>query len=317
MSKLIKILAVVLGVLVLAVLLLPFVVDANRFRPMLESNLRDALHREVTLGDLSLSLVSGGVTATDLAIAEDPAFGKDPFLRAKSLHVGVELLPLVFHRRLHVTALTIQEPAVVLRQNTAGVWNFSSLGGGPAKTEPKTSDSGESLDLSVSRIDISDGHFTFNKLALEKVSLGVQDFSPTAAFPFKFQAAVVGGGQIDLSGKAGPLAADASRTPFDAHLTIAQFNLAGAGLGGQASLDGTAVSTAGKLDVSGKLKVDRARLVRGGSPSTKTLELDCTVSHDLESRTGTRCGRVISTSARPSRVSRALTIYRARSRAFI
>lgn len=45
----------------------------------------------MSIGDLKLSILSGGVSADDLAIADDPAFSGGPFVRAKSLKVGVEL----------------------------------------------------------------------------------------------------------------------------------------------------------------------------------------------------------------------------------
>jgi AsmA protein len=48
-----------------------------------------ALGRQVKVGNLSLSLLSGGVTADNISIADDPAFSKTPFVQAKSLNVGV------------------------------------------------------------------------------------------------------------------------------------------------------------------------------------------------------------------------------------
>ncbi len=37
----------------------------------------------VGIGDISLSIFSGGVTVSDVSIADDPAFSKSPFLTAK------------------------------------------------------------------------------------------------------------------------------------------------------------------------------------------------------------------------------------------
>ena len=53
----------ILVFLVLAALCLPFLVDANRFKPRLEAELTKALGRKVTVGDLKLSLFAGGVSA--------------------------------------------------------------------------------------------------------------------------------------------------------------------------------------------------------------------------------------------------------------
>src|SRR5450631_2543322 len=80
--------------------------------PLLESRLTRALGREVKLGDLKLSLLSGSVTANDLAIADDPAYSHTAFVQAKSLAVKVELWPLLASRQLQVTGLEIDQPAI-------------------------------------------------------------------------------------------------------------------------------------------------------------------------------------------------------------
>ena len=58
------------------------------------------------VGNLKLSLLSGGVTAGDMTISDDPSFSQTPFVKAKSFHVGVDLAALVFSRKLKVTGLT-------------------------------------------------------------------------------------------------------------------------------------------------------------------------------------------------------------------
>ena len=96
--KALKIIGIVVVVLLLIAIALPFLINVNSFRPKLESELTEALGREVKVGNLSLSILSGSVSAEDLSIADDPAFSKDPFIRAKSLKVGVEVMPLIFSK---------------------------------------------------------------------------------------------------------------------------------------------------------------------------------------------------------------------------
>ncbi len=83
MRRALKWIAIGVGVLIVAIVALIFLIDANRFRPTLESSLSEALHRNVKLGNLSLSIFSGSVEANDLEIAEDPSFGKSPFSAPK------------------------------------------------------------------------------------------------------------------------------------------------------------------------------------------------------------------------------------------
>src|SRR6266498_438882 len=128
MKRVIKWIAIVIAILIVVALALPFLIDVNTFRPRIESELTNALGRNVTVGNLSLSLWSGSLAADDIAIADDPSFGNAPFIRAKALNVGVEVLPLIMSKTLHITDLTLSGPQVSLLRTPAGKWNFSTLG---------------------------------------------------------------------------------------------------------------------------------------------------------------------------------------------
>lgn len=129
MKRFFKILGIIIAVLIVIAIALPFFIDANVFRPKLESELTDALGRQVKVGNLSLSLFSGSVAADNISIADDPKFSNTPFVRAKSLKVGVEMIPLIFSKTLNVTNLTLNEPQISLVKSENGqTWNFSSLG---------------------------------------------------------------------------------------------------------------------------------------------------------------------------------------------
>jgi len=134
MKRALKIVGIVIAVLIVIVLVLPFVVNVNDYRPRIESELTNALGRNVTVGNLSLSLWSGSLAADNIAIADDPSFSKSPFIQARALNVGVELFPLVFSKTLHITDLTLTQPRVNLLRDRSGKWNFSTLGSAsPAK----------------------------------------------------------------------------------------------------------------------------------------------------------------------------------------
>jgi AsmA protein len=128
MKRALKWIGIVVVILIVIVLMLPFLIDVNSFRPRIESELTNALGRKVTLGNLSLSLWSGSLAADDIAIADDSAFSTSPFIRAKALNVGVEVVPLILSKTLHVTDLTLSEPQVALLRDRSGKWNFSTLG---------------------------------------------------------------------------------------------------------------------------------------------------------------------------------------------
>jgi AsmA protein len=107
MKTFFKVLGIIIALLIIAVIVVPFFIDANTFRPKLESELTDALGRQVKVGNLSLALWSGSVVADNILVADDPQFSKTPFVQAKSLKVGVELLPLILSRTLNIREITL------------------------------------------------------------------------------------------------------------------------------------------------------------------------------------------------------------------
>ena len=293
-----------LGLLLLSALALPFLIDPNTFRPMLEARLSEALGRAVKLGDLKLSILSGSVTANDLSIADDPAFSRTPFVAAKSLAIGVELWPLIKSRQVRVTSFTIEQPAIALIQAPNGDWNFSNLGGEKAaarRTQTPDSTGKTPMDLSVKLIKITGGRFSLGNtaghakpLVLEDVNLEVRDFSPAAAFPFTFATKVAGGGAIKLDGKFGPLdAKDVAASPLTANLDIDKLDLAGTGvtqsapaIAGLLGLQATIESNGTRAQVKGKLKGDNLKLAKAGTPAKRPVELAFNVDHNLRRNSG-------------------------------
>lgn len=307
MKRALSIAGIVVAVLIVGVLALPLFINANQFRPILEQRFTDALGRQVTIGGLQLSLLSGGASASDISIADDPAFSKQPFLRAKSLAVGVELWPLVVSRQLNVTSLTVDQPEIALLQTPAGDWNFSSIGGkaasAPSSPASVTSGSNSSApaELSVKLIRITKGRVSMDTVGskskpriLENVNVELRDFAPASAFPFSITADVAGGGSVKLDGKAGPIRpADLIQTPFDASLTVASLNLAGSGfaqpssgVAGIVSVDGKAASDGRTVNVNGKLKAENLKLAKGGSAAKRPVEIDLVLSHELAKQSG-------------------------------
>ena len=303
-KRILRAAVVVLVLLVAAVIGGSFLVDANRFRPALEARLAQALRRTVTVGNLRLSLLSGGVAAEDVSVADDPAFSKDLFLKAKSVKVGVDLPALIFSRKLNVRRIAVESPEIALIETPAGKWNFSSLG---AKSTGTTDPSGPAAssappDLSVTLLEIRSGRVTIANAGsrarpreFDDVEIELRDFSTNAEFPFTFSTKVAGGGEIKLDGKLGPISStDTALTPLDAKLEVTHFDLAssrllgnGAGYSGLVSIDGDLISTGQTADVNGAVKGEHLKLARNGSPASRTVELDFGLQHDLRNHTGT------------------------------
>ena len=291
--------AIVVAFLLLIALVLPLLIDANQFRPRLEAALTQALAREVRLGDLKLSIFSGGVAAADLSIADDPAFSKTPFIQAKSLKVGVELQPLIFSKKLNVTGIEIDAPQIDLIQSDTGTWNFASLGAKSSTPAPASS-ANSMQDLTVKLVKITNGRLSIKMAGearpkvLDKLNIEVKDFAPDVSFPASLSADIQGGGDVKLDGKAGPIdTKDTSETPFDVSLKLNKLDIAKAGFvrpqtgfGGLLSIDGNAASTGRELHLKGAIQAAQLKLAKNGKPATKTVGFDFAINHNLRQRTG-------------------------------
>lgn len=304
MNKIVKIAAIVIALLIVIALAVPFLINVNSFRPQIESSLSSALGRPVKVGNLSLSILSGSVEANELSIGDDPKFSTSPFLQAKTLGVGVELMPLVFSKELHVTHVLINHPEITLLRNREGIWNFSSLGnqaGQPASAPVKSEGTGAPGNLSVALLELKDGKISVgsvpprrNPIVYDKLNVSVRNFSLTSAFPVEVSAELPGGGSLKINGMAGPISpADASLTPVQAKVNIAKLDLAQSamvdpelGITGSADFDGTLNSDGHIAKADGTLKASSLKLVAKGSPSSAPVQVAFTAEHNLQKETG-------------------------------
>jgi AsmA protein len=307
MKRALRVTLIVVGILVVLLLVIPFLIPVNQFRPTIEEKASAALGRKVQLGNLSLSLISGSLSAENLSIGEDPKFSSSPFLTAKSLKVGVEILPLIFSKTLNVTGVTIDSPQVTLLHNPAGEWNFSSLGGAAAKSEakqtpsPKTpSTPSAAADLTVNKLQLTNGSIIVGATNSQKrstydhVNISASNVSMTSKFPVTVTADLPAGGKFKIDGNAGPVdQTDTSLTPLDAKLNVSSLNLAStgfldssAGLSGILDLDGRLASQGGEAETKGIVKLSKALLVAGGSPAGVPVTVDFNTKYNLRKNAG-------------------------------
>ena len=306
MSRTIRKIAVAAGILLLLLLILPFVIPVNSYRPLIESQASAALGRSVRIGDLSLSILRGSLSAENLSIADDPRFSTSPFLTAKSLRVGVELVPLIFSRTLKVTGITIDDPQVTLLRAPAGEWNYSSLGNTSPEADPAPAgaQSGSSSliqgDVSVKHLELDNGKISAGSLGSNKrnsydnVDVVAIDFSLNSRFPVTVSASLPRGGELRLDGLAGPVDRNnAALTPVDAKLHISSLDLAATdfldpslGLGGIVGMDSTVTSRNGQAATKGTLTISNALLVAGGAPATAPVIVAFSSSYDQRGNSG-------------------------------
>jgi AsmA protein len=297
MKKLWWIVGIIAGVIIAAAVALPFLINADQFRPYIERTLSSSLNRQVRISRLDLSIFKGQLSAADISISEDPSFGKTPFVRAKEFETGVEMLPLIFSRQVKIVSITLREPQVVLLRSASGAWNFSSLGqqGGVSKSEPVPGEnqSGQS-NLSIQKLNIENGRVIVGASpgehqTYESVNLTASDISPASTIPFQLDAKTPGGGELHTEGQAGPInAADTAKTPFGAKVTLKKFDLASSGyvdpksgVGGTIDYDGEINSDGRMAHTQGTLNVTRMRLVSAGQPAAQPVAITYASDYDI------------------------------------
>src|SRR3954452_22063173 len=282
-----RIAGIAIAVFLLILIALPFLINVNSFRPRVESEASTALGRQVTVGNLSLSILSGSVRADDIAIADDPAFGKSPFVTAKSLKVGVELMPLIFSKQLNVTDITLQEPQISLLKTANGKWNFSSLGSAAAKKPPEPANAGSSqTNLSVAKLKINRGKLSVGNanssakpVVYEDVNIEVTNFSFNSQFPFQLTAKLPQSGDVNVSGKAGPInAEDAAKTPFGTAVKVNNMNIVAmgfiypaSGIAGLVNFNGTLNSDGDHAKETGLFTGSQMKFSPKGTPAPKKV----------------------------------------------
>ena len=300
MKTALKVVGILIVVLLVVAIALPFLINVNSFRPEIESRLSQALGRQVKVGNLSLSILSGGVGADQLSIADDPKFSNAPFITAKSLKVGVEMIPLIFNKQLNVTELVINDPEITLLRNQAGVWNFSSLGNSSEKSKPAEKSSSTN-DVSVGRLELTGGKISFGSIpskrkpiVYDKVEVVVKNLSMGSAFPVTVSFGTPGGGSVNLDGTLGPINSnDVSLSPLKAKLDIKKLDLSqsamvdpNAGISGMADFDGSVTSDGHNANATGTLKATNLKLTPKGSPSGRPIQVQFAVEHNLQSESG-------------------------------
>ncbi len=296
----ITIAAVAGGIILLLLIAIPFLLNADNYRPRIESTLSDATGRKVTLGHLSFSLFTGSLTADQLSIADDPAFSQQPFIQAKQVHIGIEVGPLLFHKQILIRGITIDTPKINLIQNQANVWNYASLGNSSKRSNHAETQSAMP-NLSIGVLEVKDGQVTMTDLGastpprvVSDVQAKINDFSLTTPFTFSLSASLQGNGTVSIDGKGGPFnQADASKTPFTAKLNVKHADLVAAGfvppsagVSGITDLQADITSNGQTAHVQGTLDATQLKLAANGSPAPRPVHVNFTVDQNLASPSG-------------------------------
>jgi uncharacterized protein involved in outer membrane biogenesis len=317
MRKLLIAVVVIVILVIAAVLVVPHLIDVNQYRGQIQAELQKRLNRPVQLGNMNLSVIPLAVQVDNVSIGDDPTFRSNvPFAQVQRLDVHVKLFPLLA-QNIEVSSLSLERPKIELIRNTAGVWNFASLGHNstapqanqappsqppqaqqPAKPSP-ASQAGSQGGFELGELQIKDGQIAVtdyqkhqSRAVYDHIDLTLKDYAPNSPFSLDVTAHLPGKGTqtLQLSGKGGPINdTQLVNTPFKGEVKFNEVSLAGAQkfLNTQALENSDAVITGstdfstggGKASAKGSLKLNDAVIhgVQVGYP----INADFNVADDL------------------------------------
>ncbi|MGC1299104.1 MAG: AsmA family protein [Alloacidobacterium sp.] len=113
--------------LLAAALVLPPLINMNRYQRRIADAIGSSLGRRVHLSSVTLRLLPRpGLELSDFLVEEDPAFGAEPTLRAPSVDASIRLSSL-WRGRLEIGRISFDQPSLNLVRNNEGRWNIGNV----------------------------------------------------------------------------------------------------------------------------------------------------------------------------------------------
>lgn len=124
MSRPLKILLIMVAVLLVVGLLVPYLVNLDRYRPLIIAEAEKQTGRKLEIGVLRARVLpSVGFTLEKVTLGPPAGFADVNLLTAEAIRGSVALLPLL-HGEVEVTTLDIDSPVVVLATDERGKTNY-------------------------------------------------------------------------------------------------------------------------------------------------------------------------------------------------
>ena len=127
----------VLALIIVAVIVLPMIVDPNDFKPEIARAVESGTGRTLTMeGDLELSVFPWlGVAIGESSLSNAKGFSAQPFAQVEAVQIRVKLLPLL-SSKLVMDTVVLKGLRVSLETDKSGKTNWQDLAGEPAQKAP-------------------------------------------------------------------------------------------------------------------------------------------------------------------------------------
>ncbi|HEX2582408.1 MAG TPA: AsmA family protein [Dongiaceae bacterium] len=197
MKKLAWLLGAIVVVFLIAAVLVPLLVDVNSYKGLIISKVKDATGRDLTLGNLHLSLWTGPeVRAEHAALSNPPGASLPKMIAMDEIEIRLAWAPLLTGR-VRIAELRMIKPVVTLETLASGGTNWSFTPAATA-TPADTSTNGRT-DIGIDSIVIEDGTFSYRdstkKTEQEVTHIDLRASLDSLAGPFNGKGSLVIGEQ--------------------------------------------------------------------------------------------------------------------------
>lgn len=200
--------------------------DVNRFKPQIEAEITKQLNRDTHIANMSLNLSwSDGITLVVDKISVDEktdVYQNKVFLNIDKIRMNVDVAAFVSARKIVVTEVLVESPAVYVTKNKEGKINWQDLASAQSQPSsestsvPKVSEEGDSAqavvlpDFTVKDIKVQNGQVFYEdagfnpalKLAVEAMSVSIRDFGINKDVDFRASAKLLSTKEnIDVTGQ--------------------------------------------------------------------------------------------------------------------
>ena len=145
-----------LATLLAAALVLPPLINIGNYKRQITALMSRSMGRPVRLSGVELRLLPmPGFVLHDLAVSEDPQFGAEPVLSARTVVASIRVLSL-WRGQIEISRVSVDEASLNLVRSAQGRWNLESLmmGAQPALTGRAAGNSVTSADEQIGRAHV-------------------------------------------------------------------------------------------------------------------------------------------------------------------
>ena len=220
-------------IIIAAILIIPMVVDVQKYKPELEKRIAQASGRPFSVSDdLRLSVFPwAGISFSDLQLGNVKGFKEKDFLKVKSFEARIKLLPLLF-KDIQVKKFILNEPRMVLVKNKDGRvnWEMPKKTAQPKKDEKIPAEKISETSLPIRALWVEDfsikngevlwiDHTSGTRKQVSNINLTLQEVSLDRPVQFNFSA-VLDSQPVSIQGSVGPVGnVQQGSIPMDLSLT--------------------------------------------------------------------------------------------------